>query len=865
MVMRKEQHEKVIRALCDHESQCGVVVIKGAGGTGKTVLARQVCYDERTQRAFPGGIFWIRVGDASSFDSYRASQQLLEQVTERASPALGHLNLLLAEELSRVGSPCLLVLDDLWDQDHYLSIAGALPANVRVLATCRGTLIEGEHIGVERLTPSESVELLTGKNAVATDITDLLLTVASAVGYWALLLSLARGHLAKVLETKDTAEVKLEVSQLLDDLLDDPTVLDDPASRERSLDHAIQRSRAACGEGAELFDALAVFPADAAITLDVIALLWQQAPTRVKVICRTLQSRGLLEFHEVPALQGSSVEIHDLVVAWLHATRGRPGTEALRPLHERCCELPVDLNTLTPGRVNWLHFHLVMCGQFETLLQLAAKSTFLLFCRLTGSDVAFFSGTRFAAAACLAAAADSRAAKCWLALRWCESVAVGLIRNTPIESIRADALLGNPLRALYSAFELDDFHARYAIPDIIACSTYDDDLIARAITHTESMTAYWRDRTRFGIAIEIQKASPSNVGTLRQSIAIASTAGREADDARRAIANRFLASAGFEEDTFAEVEAIVQTIEEPYVRGVVIADVIEARSSVATGSEAPSIESLVTVAQAFPEGWGKYDLLSKAAGYLGDINPDRASALLEQSYLALAHHEQAALEIERMATDFRHITLTPSAVDRIIRAFEELRDPHAMAAAATHIGSGTTGGIRAHLARALRIAGECPDELRREVYLTRVAQAWEQALPGDDAVVDVYCRLSADLHQGQLLATMLDTLMRTKAGKADLGAAIIALSERASAQSTADSVLVSAIEEISTAPENYNYVKEVQACLLDAISGESHRARAQVSILKCDLYFGMGYEAGVANASDPNPRVGDELISVSCG
>src|SRR6516165_9139259 len=59
LVERPDRREALVRALCSRDR---LVAVTGAGGAGKSILARQACATRQVQRAFRDGIAWLEAG-----------------------------------------------------------------------------------------------------------------------------------------------------------------------------------------------------------------------------------------------------------------------------------------------------------------------------------------------------------------------------------------------------------------------------------------------------------------------------------------------------------------------------------------------------------------------------------------------------------------------------------------------------------------------------------------------------------------------------------------------------------------------------------------------------------------------------------
>ena len=111
------------------DNGAGLVLLRGPGGVGKTVLARQVAGDVRVWAEFTDGIIMLRAGQTATADG--VARQLQE--------CLDHRDRDLADVLA--GQRLLLIVDDVWDRELLDTLRANLPPTVAVLATTRGVSV----------------------------------------------------------------------------------------------------------------------------------------------------------------------------------------------------------------------------------------------------------------------------------------------------------------------------------------------------------------------------------------------------------------------------------------------------------------------------------------------------------------------------------------------------------------------------------------------------------------------------------------------------------------------------------------------------------------------------------------------------
>ena len=116
------------------------------------------------------------------------------------------------------------------------------------------------------------------------------------------------------------------------------------------------------------FELLAIYPPGAAITQPMLEDLWETQPNATRKEIRLLVRAGLAQ----PVRRDRpTLELHDLITAWLHHACGRPGDPSHQPVHQRLaglCMLPDGSpGTLTRDRAEWLAHHLVSADAWDRL------------------------------------------------------------------------------------------------------------------------------------------------------------------------------------------------------------------------------------------------------------------------------------------------------------------------------------------------------------------------------------------------------------------------------------------------------------------------------------------------------------------
>ncbi len=119
-VQRPGEFDALVSLLRDPEREEPIAMtaaLRGAGGFGKTTLARALCQDDRIQEAFDDGILWVTLGETPGDLKLKVLD--LVEVLSGEHPGFDTVEAAstrLAELL--VDRDILLVIDDVWDAGH---------------------------------------------------------------------------------------------------------------------------------------------------------------------------------------------------------------------------------------------------------------------------------------------------------------------------------------------------------------------------------------------------------------------------------------------------------------------------------------------------------------------------------------------------------------------------------------------------------------------------------------------------------------------------------------------------------------------------------------------------------------------------
>ena len=446
---------------------------------GKTVLAQQAGRDERIRAAYPGGRWWMTVGEHPDLE--RLAVELYRKLSGGRQPAVG---LSAVTQLGDAVSdqPVLVILDDVWPPtDQVEQLLAALPANAHCLVTTRGANLSGSvPVSVGELTLEEARQVLLAEYAATTSDAEVIRCVddlARLLGRWALLLVMAGGVVRSQLGGSP-ANAVAALQAIASDFSADPTVLDDADRRERSFGWIIERSEASLrgrggpdGRDLQRFWELGVYPADAELDVQLLADLWGCSGTQALRSAQRITEAGLTSIRLPTQTRPLTVVVHDLIVDYLHRERCRPGQFA--ELHRRCAAPSIGLDghplDLSPARARWLVHHLVSAGEWVLLEKMASLRWRGAFLDCTGSDAAFFDALDSYASAALEHLDPVEAASHYFSAVLLAAHVRAVIGEVPIAALTTHAVLGNPFAALVQTANRPD--AGTALPAVLAAAS----------------------------------------------------------------------------------------------------------------------------------------------------------------------------------------------------------------------------------------------------------------------------------------------------------------------------------------------------------------------------------------------------------
>jgi WD40 repeat protein len=344
LVDRPQELAALLDALTD--SGAGTVGITtglhGAGGFGKTILARMACADDQVQQRFGGHIYWTTVGRDVRGPAAIAAKvsEVIRAVSGKdasfTDPALAGAQL---GAVLDTGPPRLLVLDDVWDAGQLEAFTVGGKKCTRLVTTRVPDLLigRGTAVLVDQMTSDQArAVLMAGLPPIDESLVGGLLAVT---GRWPLLLRLVNKILIDYGQMAGAAAVAAQVPVLLGQFAAaGPAVVDDlrgniwptldvgqPEERAKAVRATIKASTDLLGGAdADRFTELGMFAEDESIPFSVVAELWKAkggiSELRAAQVCRRLIQLALVTEAQGA---GSGITLHDVIRDFLRAELGK--------------------------------------------------------------------------------------------------------------------------------------------------------------------------------------------------------------------------------------------------------------------------------------------------------------------------------------------------------------------------------------------------------------------------------------------------------------------------------------------------------------------------------------------------------------
>jgi WD40 repeat protein len=308
--------------------------LRGAGGYGKTTLAKALAHDPDIEAAYPDGILWVELGEKPAnllsivvdvIEILNGERPGLENLTAAAAK-LGEA---LADQRR------LLIIDDAWREQDLRPFLQGGHNTTRLITTRRDDILplKAERQKVDAMAADEALALLSWglpKDQAAAE-EPALAALTQRLGEWALLLKLVNGFLRDrvVTDNEPLSLAIMGVNKRLD--LKGLSAFDarNEADRANAVAKTIGVSLELLNESERArFAELAVFPEDVDVPLGVVSRFWSETGKLDEIdsedLLRRLQSLSLLL-----SLDRRTFRFHDTVRRFLQEQAGKDALATL--------------------------------------------------------------------------------------------------------------------------------------------------------------------------------------------------------------------------------------------------------------------------------------------------------------------------------------------------------------------------------------------------------------------------------------------------------------------------------------------------------------------------------------------------------
>ena len=212
-VPRPGEYESLLDAVVDRARQDpipGTVCLQGAGGFGKTTLAKAICHQDEVISAFSDGILWVTLGERP--DVLRELTRLHRALTGEVQTFIDAEDaaLQLAERLK--DKQCLVVIDDVWQRAGLEYFLRGGKGCTRLVTTRMFDVVSGicDPVKVGEMSSDEAVGVIAAQLRQTPLELCSLRNLAAKLGQWPLLLRLAGSALRIRMDRGETIQAALE-------------------------------------------------------------------------------------------------------------------------------------------------------------------------------------------------------------------------------------------------------------------------------------------------------------------------------------------------------------------------------------------------------------------------------------------------------------------------------------------------------------------------------------------------------------------------------------------------------------------------------------------------------------------------------
>jgi WD40 repeat protein len=322
-VPRPEELEQLIAHLLDGQREEPIALtaaLKGAGGYGKTALARALCHQEDIQNAFDDGILWVTLGETPGDLTPKVEDLIYTLSGERpgfssVDAATTRLVELLADR------ELLIVIDDVWNNAHIKPFTQGGPRCARLITTRNADTLppNSKRVEVDAMRKEEAIALVG--YALPCGHVEEFRRLATRMGEWPLLLKLANGALRERVQVtgQSLADALAFVNKALD--RKGLTFFDarDAVARHQAVSKTLDISIGLLSDAERTrYAELAVFPEGVDIPMATLEKFWGRTggldDFDTESLCDRLSRLSLLLTFDP---NGRYIRLHDVIRRFL--------------------------------------------------------------------------------------------------------------------------------------------------------------------------------------------------------------------------------------------------------------------------------------------------------------------------------------------------------------------------------------------------------------------------------------------------------------------------------------------------------------------------------------------------------------------
>jgi WD40 repeat protein len=339
-VQRPAEFDALKRLLLDGKGNSVAITaaLRGAGGYGKTTLARSLAHDPEIQDAYFDGILWVELGEKPE-NLLAIVSDLITRLTG-SRPGLETINAAASALGETLGDrSALLVIDDVWrEQDLHPFLRGG-PKTTRLVTTRVDNVlpIDTARQPIDAMQSSEALKLL-GAGLPVGPVADQHLelgTLAARLGEYPLLLKLVNGFLRdRVLRSRQPLAQALVVANTW---LNRKGLVAFDARNDAERTNAVARTISVSLEHLDhdqrvRFGELGVFPENTDIPIGIVGRLWAATggldELETEELLSELYGLSLLSTLD---LDRRTLDLHDVIRQFLQEQAGH---ESLAVQHQ---------------------------------------------------------------------------------------------------------------------------------------------------------------------------------------------------------------------------------------------------------------------------------------------------------------------------------------------------------------------------------------------------------------------------------------------------------------------------------------------------------------------------------------------------